>query len=123
LDDAVLIKDNHLLFMQSVKEAVSKAKTGYDGKIEVEVENQKDALKAAEAGADIIMLDNMSREDAKASYQRLKELKPDVVVEISGGITPENIEVYAEYTDMISLGYLTHSVKSKDFSLEIVVQK
>ena len=54
-------------------------------------------------------------------YLLIKEMNPDITVEISGGITPENIEKYAECADMISLGYLTHSIKAMDFSLEIVI--
>jgi nicotinate-nucleotide pyrophosphorylase (carboxylating) len=124
LDDAFLIKDNHLKLVSGVEEAVRLAKASdaaYQGKkVEIEVENATDAKKAALAGADIVMLDNMSPEEAKSAYLSIKELNSDITVEISGGITPENIEKYAEYADMISLGYLTHSIKAMDFSLELV---
>jgi nicotinate-nucleotide pyrophosphorylase (carboxylating) len=123
LDDAFLIKDNHLKLVSGVEEAVRLAKASdaasQGKKVEIEVENAKDAKKASLAGADIVMLDNMSPEESKSAYLLIKELNPDITVEISGGITPGNIEKYAECADMISLGYLTHSIKAMDFSLEI----
>lgn len=121
LDDAVLIKDNHLMFVSSVEEAVRRAKSGYGGQIEIEVENLDDALKAAHSGADIIMLDNMGMSEVKKAYNEIKKVNSTIIIEISGGITPDNILEYARHSDMISLGYLTHSIKSKDFSLEIVL--
>ncbi len=127
LDDAFLIKDNHLALVPSIKEAVGKAKSSKFAKqgklVEIEVENPKDALEAVEAGADIVMLDNMSPEEAKRAYLAIKEKNNDVIVEISGGITPDNIEKYAAYADMISLGYLTHSISAVDFSLDLVKVK
>jgi nicotinate-nucleotide pyrophosphorylase (carboxylating) len=124
LDDAFLIKDNHLKLVPSIEEAVKRAKESeyarQGKKVEIEVENMADALKAVEAGSDIVMLDNMSPNEAKEAYLRIKELKSDVMVEISGGVKPENIECYAEHADKISLGYLTHSITAIDFSLEIV---
>jgi nicotinate-nucleotide pyrophosphorylase (carboxylating) len=123
LDDAFLIKDNHLKLVPSIEEAIIKAKKSkfaQDGKkVEIEVENLEDAQKAAIAGADIIMLDNMTPDEAAKSYEMIKGIKSDTIVEISGGITPENISDYAKYADMISLGYLTHSISAIDFSLEI----
>lgn len=124
LSDAFLIKDNHLRLIPSIEEAVRRAKEsewGREGRsVEVEVENIKDAKTAATAGADIIMLDNMSPEDAEKGYLAIKDINSQIMVEISGGVTPENIEEYAQHADRISLGYLTHSIKAKDFSLEIV---
>lgn len=124
LDDAFLIKDNHLALVPSIKEAVGRAKSSkfakQGKKVEIEVENLKDALAAVEEGADIVMLDNMSPEEAKWAYLAIKEKNKDVIVEISGGITPDNIEKYAAHADMISLGYLTHSISAVDFSLDLV---
>lgn len=124
LDDAFLIKDNHLKLVSGVEEAIRRAKVSEAARhgkmIEIEVENKEDAKKAVLAGADIIMLDNMSHDDAKSTFLLIKEMNPEITVEISGGITPENIEKYAKYADMISLGYLTHSIKAMDFSLEIL---
>ncbi|UCG71194.1 MAG: carboxylating nicotinate-nucleotide diphosphorylase [Thermoplasmata archaeon] len=124
LDDAFLIKDNHLMLVPSIKEAVARAKNSEPAKlgkkVEIEVESLDNAIEAVEAKADIVMLDNMSNQDAMNAYLRIKEINPDVVVEISGGVRPENIESYAKHADMISLGYLTHSVPAMDFSLEII---
>ena len=124
LDDAFIIKDNHLRIVGSVKEAVRRAKKGgFTKKIEIEVENLKDSLEAVNAGADIIMLDNMTPEEAEETAKKIKEIKKSVIIEISGGITPNNIIDYAKFADVISLGWLTHSTKAIDFSLEIVEVK
>jgi nicotinate-nucleotide pyrophosphorylase (carboxylating) len=124
LDDMVLIKDNHLAIVGSVEEAVKKAKANasFTKKIEVEVTNVEDALKAANAGADIIMLDNFSPKQVKAAGEALrKDGFGKVLVEVSGGITGENLLEYARLNvDIISVGELTHSVKALDISLEIV---
>jgi nicotinate-nucleotide pyrophosphorylase (carboxylating) len=124
LDDMVLIKDNHLVIVGSVEEAVKKAKAtvSFSKKIEVEVTSVQDALKAAKAGADIVMLDNFSPKQVKDASERLRNAGFDkVLLEISGGITAENLLDYATaQVDVISLGELTHSVKALDMSLEIV---
>jgi nicotinate-nucleotide pyrophosphorylase (carboxylating) len=124
LDDMVLIKDNHLAIVGSVEEAVKRAKANasFTKKIEVEVTNVEDALKAAEVGADIIMLDNFSPKQAKAATEALEKAGfGKVLLEVSGGITCENLLEYAQANvDIISMGELTHSVKALDISLEIV---
>ena len=124
LDDMVLIKDNHLAIVGSVEEAVKEAKAhaSFSKKIEVEVTNLQDAVKAANAGADIIMLDNFSPKQAKAAGEALRKAGFDkVLLEVSGGITGENLLEYAQANvDVISMGELTHSVKALDISLEIV---
>jgi len=124
LDDMVLIKDNHLAIVGSVEEAVKKAKVhaSFSKKIEVEVTNLQDAVKAANAGADIIMLDNFSPKQAKAAGEALRKAGFDkVLLEVSGRITGENLLEYAQANvDVISMGELTHSVKALDISLEIV---
>ena len=123
LSDAVLIKDNHLALVP-LEEAVRRAKSFSVYKVvEVEVESLEDAIKAARAGADVVMLDNMTPEEIEETVDALKRegLRERVKIEVSGGITPENIESYARLdVDVISLGYLTHSVKNFDVSLEIV---
>jgi nicotinate-nucleotide pyrophosphorylase (carboxylating) len=124
LDDMVLIKDNHLAIIGNVEEAVKKAKTqaSFSKKIEVEVTTIEDALKAAKAGADIVMLDNFSPNQAKAAAEALgKAGFGSVLLEVSGGITSDNLLEYAKaQVDIISLGELTHSVKALDMSLEIL---
>jgi nicotinate-nucleotide pyrophosphorylase (carboxylating) len=124
LDDAVLIKDNHLTLVGDVKLAIRRAReyASFTKKIEVEVENTEDALRAAQAGADIIMLDNMQIDEIERALDALeeKDLRGNVLIEISGGVTPDNIAEYAETgADIISSGHLTHSVGVLDMSLEI----
>lgn len=124
LDDMILIKDNHIALAGSLEEAIQRAKqhVSFSTKIEVEVENPQDALKAAQLGADIVMLDNFSPQQAKEAVALLKKsgFFGRVLLEASGGITPENLLEFASAgVDVISLGELTHSVKALDLSLEI----
>ncbi len=124
LDDMVLLKDNHLAIVGGVEEAVKRAKanSSFSKKIEAEVTNIDDALLAAEAGADIVMLDNFSPKQAREAAHALRSAGFDrVLLEVSGGITAENLLDYAmAEVDVISMGALTHSVKALDISLEIV---
>jgi nicotinate-nucleotide pyrophosphorylase (carboxylating) len=124
LDDLVLIKDNHIAIIGSVEEAVRKAKTNisFTKKIEAEVTDSNEALKAAKAGADIIMLDNFSPEQAKTAADMLSKMGFGYVqLEISGNINEDNLMEYAKAeVDIISLGGLTHSVRALDISLEII---
>jgi len=120
LYDAVMIKDNHIKIAGSIEDAIKKVKQKvHDKTIEVEVENERDAILAANLNVDVIMLDNFTPENAKMAAKKIKEINPNILIEISGGVKPENITKYASFADRISLGSLTHSVKSKDFSLEI----
>jgi nicotinate-nucleotide pyrophosphorylase (carboxylating) len=119
LYDAVIIKDNHLKLID-LKKAIEKVKEKVDNKIiEVEVENEEDAILAAKLKVDAIMLDNIDPLSGERIARKIKEINPFILVEVSGGITSENIEKYASFADRISIGYLTHSIKSKDFSLEL----
>jgi len=125
LDDAVLIKDNHLSLVGDVEKAVKMARkyASFTKKIEIEVENLEDVLTAANAGADIIMLDNMGIDDIKLVLESMEveNLRRKVLIEVSGGITPDNIAEYAETgVDIISSGYITHSAGVLDMSLEII---
>lgn len=124
LDDMILIKDNHIAVVGSVKEALHLAKenNSFSKKIEIEVESIEDAIIASENGADIIMFDNMSPEQAQNALDALKEkdLRDNVLIEISGGITEDNILDYAPLdVDIISLGSLTHATPSLNFSLDM----
>jgi len=124
LDDCVLIKDNHIAILGSVAEAVRKAReaVSFTKKIEVEVSTPEEALEAARAGADIIMLDNFSPEEVEEALQLLEEegWRSSVLVEVSGRIGPHNIADYASKdVDIISSGYLTHSARALDFSMRI----
>lgn len=125
LDDCVLIKDNHIAVVGNIHEAVALAKNNvsFTKKIEIEVEDEKSAIDAAKAGADIIMLDNMSPHEINEVISSLESqnLRSGVLIEVSGGIKPENIVEYAKTkADIISTGYLTHSARALDLSLEII---
>jgi len=123
LDDMILLKDNHVAIAGSVENAVKKAKAAsLSNKIEAEVTSVADALKAAEAGADIVMLDNFSPRQVREAVEALKTAGffGKVLLEVSGGITEENLLEYAStQVDVISMGALTHSVKALDISLEV----
>ncbi|MGB9756634.1 MAG: carboxylating nicotinate-nucleotide diphosphorylase [Candidatus Bathyarchaeales archaeon] len=125
LDDMVLIKDNHLKVAGNVEKAVKKVKekVSFGKKIEVEITNANDALTAAKAGADIIMLDNFSPKQIEKAINLLKKegFFGKVMLEASGGITTENIIAFASTgVDIVSLGEITHSPKALDISLEII---
>ncbi len=122
LSDAILIKDTHRALVP-LREAIHRAKqSGVYHIIEAEAESIEDAVEAVEAGVDILLLDNMVPEQIQSTIQVLsqKGLREKVIIEVSGGITPETITQYAVLDiERISLGMLTHSVKNADFSLEI----
>jgi nicotinate-nucleotide pyrophosphorylase (carboxylating) len=124
LSDMILVKDNHIAVAGSIENAVKSAKqnASFSKKIEVEVARVTDVLKAAEAGADIIMLDNFSPKQIKAAVELLKKAGffGKILLEASGGITADNLLDYAAtQVDIISMGELTHSVKALDVSLEV----
>lgn len=118
LSDGILLKDNHIGAAGGVKEAIEMAKeyAPFVRKIEVEVENLEMLKEALSAGADIIMLDNMSREDM---IEAVKLCKGKAVTECSGNVTKENIKQLIDIgVDYISSGALTHSAKILDISLK-----
>ena len=123
LDDMILVKDNHIVIAGGVEKAVRqvKEKASFSKKIEVEVSTGADVLKAARAGADIIMLDNFSPKQIEEAIKSLKKAGffGRILLEASGGITAENFLDFASKVDIISMGELTHSVKALDISLEI----
>ncbi len=124
LDDMILIKDNHIAVVGSVEKAVKTAreKVSFSKKIEVEVTRVEDALKAAKAGADIIMLDNFHPKQIEKTVKTLKKsgFYGKVLLEASGGITAKNILEFASTgVDVVSLGEITQSVKALNISLEI----
>lgn len=118
LSDGILLKDNHIGAAGGVKEAIAMAKeyAPFVRKIEIEVENLDMLREALEAGADIIMLDNMSVEDMKEAV-RLTKGKAET--ECSGNVTKENIATLTDIgVDYISSGALTHSAPILDLSLK-----
>jgi nicotinate-nucleotide pyrophosphorylase (carboxylating) len=124
LDDAVLIKDNHLELAGSITDSVRKAKkkVSFTKKVEVEATTPDEAVEAAQAGADIVLLDNMTPKEVERSVSLLKakSLRDRVIVEASGGIRKANLASYVKAgVDVISVGTITHSAPAIDMSLEI----
>lgn len=124
LSDAIIIKDNHIAIIGEAEKTIEmiKGKSSFIHKIEVEVDNVEDAIKVAEAGVDIIMLDNMSIKEIKETLRILKNkgLRDKVIIEVSGGITVKNIEKYAELdVDIISTSVITMHPYKVDLSMEI----
>ncbi len=118
LSDGVMLKDNHIGAAGGVKEAIAMAKAyaPFVRKVEVEVENLDMVREAVEAGADIIMLDNMSHE---AMEEAMKIINGKAEVEVSGNVTKENIARLVDLgVDYISSGALTHSAPILDISLK-----
>lgn len=118
LSDGVLIKDNHIAAAGGITAAVkcAKAYAPHTLKIEVETENMEQVAEALEAGADIIMLDNMTCEQMKAAVEYIDGR---AVTEASGNMGERDLkEVAATGVDLISIGALTHSVKALDISLK-----
>ena len=124
LDDAILIKDNHLAFSGTIEQSIAKARAeaSFTKKIEVEVANPNQAAQAAMAGADIVLLDNMTPQEVTESMKTLtdKGLRNKVIVEASGGIRRDNIASYASTgVDVVSVGMITNSAKAIDMSMKI----
>ena len=117
LSEHVLIKENHITAAGSLSNAVklTRERVPHTAKIEVETENLNDVREALGAGAEVIMLDNMSPAEIQ---QAVELINGTAIVEISGGVTLETIADYAlPGVDIISVGALTHSAPSADFSL------
>ena len=140
LGDSILIKDNHLAALRSqglnIKEIIARARQNAplslrgakrrsnlqarQTQVEVEVGTVPEALEAVEAGADIVMLDNMNLEDMRKA---VKSIHGRALIEASGGITLDNVRAVAETgVDFISIGALTHSARALDISLELETQ-
>jgi len=140
LGEGILIKDNHLAALRSqglnIKEIIAKARQNAppslrgakrrsnlqarQTQVEVEVGTVSEALEAVEAGADIVMLDNMSLEDMRKA---VTSIHGRALIEASGGITLDNVRAVAETgVDFISIGALTHSARALDINLELEAQ-
>jgi nicotinate-nucleotide pyrophosphorylase (carboxylating) len=119
LFDGILIKDNHIEAAGGITAAVASAKRAQHlSKIEVEVENLNELNEAVSAGADMVMLDNMSLDDMK---EAVRIAKGRVILEASGNMTLERVRAVAETgVDLISVGALTHSAPAADISMKIV---
>jgi nicotinate-nucleotide pyrophosphorylase (carboxylating) len=122
LSQMVMLKDNHIWSAGSITKAVQSARkaAGFSQKIEVECQSKEEAIEAAKAGADIVMLDNFEPGRLKKEAKSLKEEFPHLLIEASGGITVETMGEYlSEHVDIISQGKLTQGYACLDFSLKI----
>jgi nicotinate-nucleotide pyrophosphorylase (carboxylating) len=122
LDDGILIKDNHIALAGGITQAVSAAKNlaGHLHKIEVEISNWAQLREALNAGADIVMLDNQTPEEAQKLVQMARDINPNVLIEGSGGMDLDKVRSYAEAgVDLISVGRITHSARAVDISFKI----
>ncbi|XP_060558888.1 nicotinate-nucleotide pyrophosphorylase [carboxylating]-like [Ruditapes philippinarum] len=122
LSSMIMLKDNHIWTAGSITQAVKDAHVvgGFSTKIEVECRSIEDAEEAASAGCDVIMLDNFSPEAIPKAAAMLKEKFPKLIVEVSGGITEDNIAQYCDKNvDIISLSRLTQGYDTLDFSLKV----
>ncbi|AIQ71862.1 MULTISPECIES: carboxylating nicotinate-nucleotide diphosphorylase [Paenibacillus] len=126
LYDAVMIKDNHIKGAGGIRQAVGRARKNipHTMSIEVETENLEQVEEALAAGADIIMLDNMSNDMMKQAVARIKSQAPHVKTEASGNVSLETVRGIAETgVDVISVGRLTYSFSSLDISLDLNAKK
>lgn len=126
LSDAVMIKDNHIKASGGIRQAVTRARQGipHTMKIEVEVETMEQVREALDAGADIIMLDNMPVIDMEQAVQLIRQQASHVIIEASGGVTLQTVRKIAQTgVDVISVGGLTQSVRALDISLDLNAKK
>ncbi|XP_056410468.1 nicotinate-nucleotide pyrophosphorylase [carboxylating] [Hyla sarda] len=122
ISDLIMLKDNHIWAMGGVRKALHSLHSlaGRTLKVEVECRSLEEALEAAEAGADIIMLDNFTTEFLHQAAFSVKTSFPRVVVEASGGVSPQNLlQFLGPHVDMVSMGCLTQGPPSIDFSLKL----
>ena len=122
LDDAILIKDNHIAVSGSVTEAIRRARdyVGHLVKVEIEVDTLEQLKEAIAAKPDVVMLDNMSPQTIGEALALMEGT--GIVSEASGGVSPETIRAVAQTgVDFISAGYITHSAPNFDLGLDITV--
>jgi len=119
LSDGVLLKDNHLAVM-AIREAVARARAAFPMRtVEVECDEEGQAMEAAEAGADVIMLDNMAPEAVARTVGALREAGFGGLVEVSGRLDEASAAAFAAAgADLVSLGALTHSARAMDLALD-----
>ncbi|CAE7350373.1 qprt [Symbiodinium natans] len=125
LSDMTMLKDNHCWACGGdIQAMVRKARSacGFSNKIEVECQSLAEAVEAATAGAEVVMLDNFPAPEAKTAAAKLKEQFPHgLTVEISGGLNEETAaEYFSEHVDVLSFGSLTHGYDVLDFSLKVM---
>ena len=122
LASGILIKDNHIALVGSVREAVRRARANAPHTLRVvcEVDDLAQLDEALEAGAEGVLLDNFQLRDMADAVQRIRERRPQTVIEASGGVTLDRIrEISKTGVDVISTGSITHSARAIDYSCEI----
>ncbi|KAL8295583.1 hypothetical protein RB597_009287 [Gaeumannomyces tritici] len=125
LSSMVMLKDNHVWSRGSIADAVAAARSaaGFSLKIEVEVRSEEEADEAIGAGADVVMLDNFSPDGVKVAARSIRDRwrgKREFLLEVSGGLTPENAAAYScEHIDIMSTSSIHQGVPHIDFSLKI----
>ena len=122
LSDGVLIKNNHIALAGGIVPALERAHKNRRGEqiIEIEVRSLEELEQALEHGGEAILLDNMSVEDVKRAVERCSNVERRIPLEVSGGITLENVRAYAETgVNFISVGVLTHSAKAMDIGMRL----
>ncbi len=120
LSDGLLVKDNHIRACGGIARALQRAKSNIPPtmRLEVEVKSLEEVEEAVEAGAEIIMLDNMNLDSIEAAVRLIDKR---AVIEASGGVTLENVvEIARAGVDFISIGALTHSARAVDISMELI---
>jgi nicotinate-nucleotide pyrophosphorylase (carboxylating) len=122
LASGILIKDNHIALIGSVREAVRRARASAPHvlRVIVEVDDLGQLDEALEAGADGVLLDNFQSRDMAEAVKRVRERRPQTIVEASGGVTLDRIhEISKSGVDVVSVGAITHSARAINFSCEI----
>lgn len=123
LFDGILIKDNHIAAGGGIKNTVRLARQKAHPllKIEVEAKNIREVREALSAGADAIMLDNMSLKEIKRAVKIIRQKRPEIIIEVSGNVNREDVRRIAETgVDLISIGALTYSTPAVDISMKII---
>lgn len=121
LSSGILIKDNHVALIGSVREAVRRARANatHSLRVEVEVDGLTELDEAIEAGAEAVLLDNFNNRDIVEAVKRVRERAPRMMIEVSGGVTLDRMHELAKTgIDVISVGALTHSARAVDLSME-----
>lgn len=121
LSEMAMLKDNHVAKAGSIQSAVQIVRNANPGKkIELEIDGLSQLDEAMNSNPDIILLDNFSDSDTEKAIERIKGNSRQIRIECSGGITPEKLKFLSRFQDIgVSMGYLTHTVKFLDISLDI----
>lgn len=125
LDDGILIKDNHLVAIGGIQKALERARKNapHSLRIELEVDTAEQAIEGATYGADILLLDNMSLKTLEELIPRLRKVRPEILLEVSGGVTLSRIEELSCLDiDVISVGALTHSSPDAPMRIDFITK-